>query len=111
MMSEAHDPGPRGESERGDDLRVAYRRRARVLWVVALVDVAVWYGSTALESMSLGLAPLARRAFTLLDGILFAALAVGTVLAVVRIRRCPRCGEGFGFRTVRKCPSCGGRVR
>lgn len=104
-------PETAGEPERSDDLRRDYRRRARGLWVVALAAALAWYGATAVESRSMGYGPFVRRPYTLFDWVLYAVIVAGVLLAVRRIRRCPRCGHGFGFRSVEECPSCGGRVK
>lgn len=104
-------PEQRGDPNRGDDLRKAYRRRARGLWIVVGLVGVVWYGVTALESMSMGYGPFVRRPFTVVDWLLFPVLAVAAALAVRRIRRCPRCDRSFGYHSVDVCPSCGGRVK
>lgn len=94
-----------------DDLRRAYRRRAALLWIVVLVAAVIWYGFAAIESSSMGFAPLTRRPFTPLDWVVYTLLWGGIIIALHGIRRCPRCGRGFGLRTVQVCPSCGGRVK
>lgn len=94
-----------------DDLRPAYRRRAALLWVVVLVAGIAWYGFAAIEASSVGYAPLARRPFTALDWVVYIVLGGGILFAILKIRRCPRCGHRFGIRTVDVCPSCGGWVK
>lgn len=101
---------PPDERRNGNDLRAAYRRRTKLLWIVALVAVLGWYGFAAIEASSLGYAPLARRPFTLLALVVYVVVWGAVLLAVLEIRRCPRCGHGFGIRPVEVCPSCGGRV-
>lgn len=102
---------PPNNREDSDDLRLAYRRRAALLWIVALVAAVAWYGFAAIESSSMGQEPLTRRPFTAIDWVVYGLLAGGMIIAVLRIRRCPRCDRGFGIRTVQVCPSCGGRVK
>lgn len=102
---------PPNNREDSDDLRLAYRRRAALLWIVALVAAVAWYGFAAIESSSMGQEPLTRRPFTAIDWVVYGLLAGGMIIAVLRIRRCPRCGRGFGIHTVQVCPSCGGRVK
>lgn len=98
------------EADRDDDLRDAYRRRARTLWMPAVGSAVLWYAVTALESVAMGYGPFVRRPFTAFDWAFGAALAVAIGHAVGKIRRCPRCGHGFGLRSVEGCPACGGRV-
>lgn len=99
-----------GERNDADDLRRAYRRRYRMLCVVVGGLALSWYGFLVLESLAMGHDPFARRPFTVLDGAYALLLAVAIPVAIRRIRRCPRCGEGFGFRSVERCPGCEGRV-
>lgn len=102
---------PRDNRKDAGDLRRAYRRRAPLLWIVFAVAAIAWYGITAIESSSMGYEPLTRRPFTPLDWVVYILLAGGILVAILRIRRCPRCGRGFGLRTTQVCPSCGGRVK
>lgn len=102
---------PPDDQQDSDDLRPAYRRRAALLWIVVLVAAVAWYGLTAIESSSMGQAPLTRRPFTLLDWVVYGFLGGAMIIAILKIRRCPRCGRGFGLRAVQVCPSCGGRVK
>lgn len=102
---------PPNDQQDSDDLRPAYRRRAALLWIVVLVAAIAWYGLTAIESSSMGQALLTRRSFTPLDWVVYGLLAGGVIVTIIGIRRCPRCGRGFGLRAVQVCPSCGGRVK
>lgn len=102
---------PRNDRKDSADLRRAYRRRSGLLWIIALVAVVLWYGLTAIESSSMGYEPLTRRPLTPLDWVVYILLAGGILIAVFRIRRCPRCDRGFGVRPVQVCPSCCGRIK
>lgn len=80
------------------------RKRTYVFLLVTLL--LAWYGLTGLESWHMGYHPLARRAFTIFDTVLFVVIVAGLINLHWWFGKCPQCGKRMQGQFTKHCPHC-----